>query len=70
MDITKKRKAISLNIKRLRESRGMSRYKLAKEAGLASSHTVDQVEAGDTAYTVDTILKIQHVLGVDLIAIK
>jgi transcriptional regulator with XRE-family HTH domain len=55
---------LGVNIKRIRESKGISGYKLAKLAGLGKS-TISQIETGDRHnLNSSTIIKIAEALGV------
>lgn len=55
---------LGLNIKRIRESKNMSAYKLAKEAHVGTS-TISQIETGERQnLNSETLAKIVKVLGV------
>ena len=56
---------LGMNIKRIREEKGLSAYKLAKEAGVGGS-TISQIESGKRqSLNSATIEKIALVLNVD-----
>lgn len=55
---------LGMNIKRIREEKGISAYKLAKEANISSA-TVSQIESGNRqSLNSNTVEKIANVLGV------
>ncbi|KYH35875.1 HTH-type transcriptional regulator SinR [Clostridium tepidiprofundi DSM 19306] len=55
---------IGLNIKRIRQEKGISAYRLAKEANVGAS-TISQIESGKRqSLNTKTIEKIANVLGV------
>ena len=64
---------LGINIKRIRESKGLSAYKLAKEAGISQS-TISQIESGDrkslNSSTVDKIAKALEVTTDSLYALE
>jgi transcriptional regulator with XRE-family HTH domain len=51
------KKEIGERLKSLREKRGLSKYRVVKNGGLNDIRLVDVVENGDTAYTIDSLLK-------------
>lgn len=64
---------LGINIKRIREDKGLSAYKLAKEAGISQS-TISQIESGDrkslNSSTVDKIAKALEVTTDSLYALE
>lgn len=55
---------LGMNIKRIREEKGISAYKLAKEANISSA-TISQIESGNRqSLNSNTVEKIANVLGV------
>lgn len=56
--------AVALNIKKLRNEKGISQDKLSKLAEV-SFHTITKIESGDTPNpTIDTVQKIAQALDV------
>lgn len=60
----KKISNLGINIKRIREAKGISGYKLAKIAGVGNS-TISQIESGERQnLNSDTLIKISNALEV------
>lgn len=57
------RKVMGQRLREFRESRGLSRYRVAKN-GEMPIHRVTDVENGETNYTIDTFLS--YIRGCDL----
>lgn len=56
---------VASRLKQIRESKGMSQYRLAKESGVAAS-AINKVEAGITNPTVELMERLCSALGVTL----
>lgn len=52
-------------VRRLREARGMSQYRLAQDADV-SKQAVTNLESGDIVPSLPTLYKVAGVLGIDL----
>jgi len=52
-------------VRRLREARGMSQYRLAQDAGV-SKQAITNMEIGEIVPSLPTLYKVAGVLGIDL----
>jgi transcriptional regulator with XRE-family HTH domain len=57
-----KRKAIALEIKKIREEKGLSQLELAEKMGVARS-TISKIENGEFAFSVDYLIKLSENLN-------
>ncbi len=57
---------IGTRIQQLREERGLSQRKLAKQAGLSAS-TIQKLESGETNFYVTTLATVARALKVSLV---
>lgn len=60
---------IGKKIKDVRESMGLSIYKVGKRAGINPS-IVKSIELANSAYTIDSLIKVCDVLGLELVVTK
>lgn len=62
------RKIISQRIKKIVRDKQKTRYQICREAGIFY-HTLASIERADSAYTIDTLVKICKVLDINLVEI-
>lgn len=55
------RQKVGEYLKSIREEKGFTLYKVAKDAGV-SIHSLESVEAGNASYTFDTFLSVTHAM--------
>ena len=63
------KKKIGKKIKETREEQGLSQYMLASKAGLHQV-IVRNIEAGETAYSIDSLLRVCETLGVEVLKLS
>lgn len=59
------KKEIGKKIKETREEKGLSQYMVGEKAGM-HQNIVRNIEAGETAYSIDSLVKTCDVLGLEL----
>lgn len=62
------RQQIGHHVRSARKEKGLSLYALAKQAGVKID-ALQSVEAGNKAYTIDTLIKVHEALGMAFVAI-
>lgn len=65
MDIDRKKAEIGQSLKEIREDNGISKYKLREDHGV-SGHFAQNVELGQTNYTIDRLLEYCELIGADI----
>lgn len=61
-ETTKRRGRLGAHLANLREKAGVSKYEMKKRYGLRIE-TVNGIERGDVAYSVDSLLKYMEAIG-------